>query len=102
MLQKYEKKRDVPPLSLSYTTWNVDVDLGPLVSSVADIIQEDRYLNVVYNALQCTLFETGCPETEVRTGGGLSRHCGTDRVTIAVLSARAECTALLLEGQLTV
>ena len=84
--------------SLPYTAWNTDVDLGPPVSNSGAGFPEDRLIKISYNALQSTLFETGCPETEVRVPRNLENNFSNDRVTVAVLTDRPDCTGLLLEG----
>jgi hypothetical protein len=86
----------------SYLTWNADVDLGPAAAATDDddtVPPEDKFIHVSYNALQRTLFEIGFPETEVRGVRRIDKNAGKDQVTIAVLSSRADCTSLLLEGK---
>jgi hypothetical protein len=78
--------------------WNVDVDLGvdPVDCHDRTVPLEEESVYESYNAFQRSLFEMGCPETEVRTRRKSTKF--SDRVTIVVLSNRPDCIELLLEG----
>ncbi|KAK3602003.1 hypothetical protein CHS0354_024783 [Potamilus streckersoni] len=79
----------------SYRAWSTNVDLGPHRTDIP-IPEEDENVLNYYEALQYTLYETGCPETIDRTSQPRTVSKGASSITI--LSSPVECMAILMEG----
>ncbi|KAL3855356.1 hypothetical protein ACJMK2_014571 [Sinanodonta woodiana] len=79
----------------SYRAWSTDVNLGPYNQDIP-IPDQDENVGNYYEALQYTLYETGCPETVDRTNQ--PKTVLKDAVSITILSSPVECMTVLMEG----